>query len=99
MATGKKILSTDFEIFGKVQGVFFRKYTQKEATCLNLVGWCMNTEHDTVAGQLQGTEKSVKKMKEWLTKTGSPKSKILKAEFKEEKEITAMEFEYFEIRK
>lgn len=38
-------------------------------------------------------------MKEWLTKTGSPKSKILKAEFKEEKEITAMEFEYFEIRK
>ena len=79
MEIAKKIKSVDFEIFGRVQGVFFRKYIQKEAINLNIVGWCMNTERDTVIGQIQGTEKSIKNMKEWLAKKGSPKSKILKA--------------------
>uniref|UniRef100_A0A2K5JIJ4 Uncharacterized protein n=4 Tax=Colobinae TaxID=9569 RepID=A0A2K5JIJ4_COLAP len=29
MAEGDTLLSVDYEIFGKVQGVFFRKYTQE----------------------------------------------------------------------
>lgn len=28
MAEGDTLVSVDYEIFGKVQGVFFRKYTQ-----------------------------------------------------------------------
>lgn len=28
MAEGDTLISVDYEIFGKVQGVFFRKYTQ-----------------------------------------------------------------------
>lgn len=28
MADGDTLISVDYEIFGKVQGVFFRKYTQ-----------------------------------------------------------------------
>ena len=81
MATSnaKKLLSIDYEIFGKVQGVFFRKFTHQEAQKLSLVGWVMNTESGTVVGQMQGAEDKVKKMKEWLTKTSSPKSKIDKA--------------------
>ena len=31
-----KLISINFEVFGKVQGVFFRKYTQQEATKLKL---------------------------------------------------------------
>ncbi|XP_029396811.1 acylphosphatase-1 isoform X3 [Mus pahari] len=31
MAEGDTLVSVDYEIFGKVQGVFFRKYTQTEA--------------------------------------------------------------------
>ena len=36
-----------FEVFGKVQGVFFRKHTQAEAQKLHLVGWVKNTTHKT----------------------------------------------------
>ncbi|XP_007450332.1 PREDICTED: acylphosphatase-1-like, partial [Lipotes vexillifer] len=28
MAEGDPLISVDYEVFGKVQGVFFRKYTQ-----------------------------------------------------------------------
>lgn len=28
MAEGDTLISVDYEVFGKVQGVFFRKYTQ-----------------------------------------------------------------------
>ena len=41
-------------MYGKVQGVFFRKFTAAEATKLKLVGWVMNTEKGTVKGQMQG---------------------------------------------
>lgn len=45
--------AASFECFGKVQGVFFRKYTQKEATSLGVVGWIRNTSRDTVEGLFQ----------------------------------------------
>ena len=32
-----------FEVFGKVQGVFFRKYTKQQAQALGVTGWCRNT--------------------------------------------------------
>lgn len=94
-----KLLSVDYEVFGKVQGVFFRKYTQQEAAKLKLVGWVMNTEKGTVVGQMQGNDDSIKKMKAWLKNKGSPKSRIDKAEFKSEKEIEKLEFAAFEFRK
>ncbi len=95
----KKLLSVNFEVFGKVQGVFFRKYTQQEGTKLGLVGWCMNTDEGTVKGVMQGKEDAVKKMKEWLSKVGSPKSKIDRAEFKSEREIEKLEFKSFDVKK
>jgi acylphosphatase len=101
MATAmtSKNISVDFKVFGKVQGVFFRKYTQQEATKLKLVGWVMNTDEGTVVGQMQGKEDSVKKMKEWLKTKGSPKSKIEKAEFNGEKEIKSFDFKSFNVKK
>jgi acylphosphatase len=33
-----KVVSCDFEVFGKVQGVYFRKYTEKQAIILGLRG-------------------------------------------------------------
>ena len=44
----------EYEVFGKVQGVFFRKYTKKEADKLKLTGWVMNTEKGTVVGVADG---------------------------------------------
>lgn len=53
-SSSTNLISVDYEIFGKVQGVFFRKFTAAEATKLKLVGWVMNTEKGTVKGQIQG---------------------------------------------
>uniref|UniRef100_A0A8C0JDX5 Acylphosphatase n=1 Tax=Chelonoidis abingdonii TaxID=106734 RepID=A0A8C0JDX5_CHEAB len=54
MTEGDSLISVDYEVFGKVQGVFFRKYTQAEGKKLGLVGWVQNTEDGTVQGQIQG---------------------------------------------
>lgn len=98
-AVSSKLHSVDFEVFGRVQGVFFRKYTQQEAQKLNLVGWVMNTHKSTVAGRIQGREDAIRKMKEWLKNTGSPKSVIERVEFSGEKDLTKLEFHSFEIKK
>ncbi|CAH3160515.1 unnamed protein product [Porites lobata] len=96
---GKSLRSVDFEVFGKVQGVFFRKHTRINAGKHSLVGWVMNTQHNTVVGQLQGDTGKVSLMKRWLKETGSPKSRIDRCEFKNERTITKLEFSDFAIRK
>ena len=91
--------SFNFEVFGKVQGVFFRKYTQKQAVKLGCVGWCMNTSDGTVVGVAQGTSASCRSMVDWLTNTGSPKSEITGIEITEKRSVDSVEFDDFEIRR
>ena len=50
----QKVMSVHFEVYGKVQGVFFRKYTQARAEELNLRGWIRNTSRRTVEGDIEG---------------------------------------------
>ncbi|XP_072313895.1 acylphosphatase-1 [Eucyclogobius newberryi] len=95
----EELISVDYEIFGKVQGVFFRKYTQATGQKLGLVGWVKNTTAGTVQGQLQGPKSKVKEMQEWLRSTGSPKSHITKAEFKNEKIIECLTHPSFKVTK
>ncbi|XP_074677661.1 acylphosphatase-1 isoform X1 [Strix aluco] len=97
MAEGEGLFSVDYEVSGRVQGVFFRKYTQKEAKRLGLVGWVQNTSHGTVQGQIQGPAARVREMQEWLRKIGSPQSCISQAEFSNEKKIVALEHQDFKI--
>ncbi|XP_068948352.1 acylphosphatase-1 isoform X2 [Petaurus breviceps papuanus] len=99
MAEGHTLLSVDYEIFGKVQGVFFRKYTQAEGKKLGLVGWVQNTDQGTVQGQIQGPTAQVRIMQEWLKTKGSPKSRIDKAKFHNEKVIPKLEHKDFQIVK
>ncbi|XP_053609517.1 acylphosphatase-1-like [Plodia interpunctella] len=93
------LATADFEVFGKVQGVYFRKHTQKKAVELGLKGWVMNTAQGTVIGQLQGPKNVIDIMKTWLQKTGSPKCIIEKAAFRNEGPITTPAFRTFEIRR
>ncbi|XP_019363664.1 PREDICTED: acylphosphatase-2 isoform X3 [Gavialis gangeticus] len=51
--------SVDYEVFGRVQGVCFRMYTEDEARKLGVVGWVKNTRQGTVTGQVQGPEDKV----------------------------------------
>lgn len=90
--------SCSFEVFGKVQKVYFRKYTQEEAQRIGLVGWVMNTPHQTVVGEMQGTDQQIEDMKDWLRTKGSPMSTIERAEFKDT-EIDTPAFKDFEFRR
>lgn len=95
----KNLISVDFEVHGKVQGVYFRKYTQEQGQQLGLKGWCMNTTNGTVVGCIQGSADKVLKMKNWLRFKGSPKSRIDKADFSNEQVISELAFNEFAIRK
>lgn len=68
--------SIQFEVFGKVQGVFFRKYTKKKADLLNLKGWCKNTARGTVQGEAVGSAQQMPSFVKYLESEGSPKSRI-----------------------
>ncbi|XP_076047773.1 acylphosphatase-1-like isoform X6 [Oratosquilla oratoria] len=71
-----KLIAVDFEVFGRVQGVFFRK----KPSCNHL------------------TYHPLEHKKDWLRNTGSPSSRITKAEFRNEKEIEAVSFSHFNIK-
>ncbi|XP_078619701.1 acylphosphatase-2-like [Branchiostoma floridae x Branchiostoma japonicum] len=90
------LVSVEYEIYGEVQGVFFRDNTRKQARRLKLVGWVKNTRHGTVAGVVQGPRDAINQMKHWLQHIGSPMSRIEGASF-EEKSIARLEFGNFDI--
>ncbi|CAJ1066892.1 acylphosphatase-2-like isoform X1 [Xyrichtys novacula] len=89
------LLSVDFEIFGHVQGLY---YTEKEGLQLGLVGWVKNTYSGTVVGQVQGPADKVEEMKFWLSKQGSPSSRITRAVFSNERSIDKVEVSGFKTR-
>ncbi|XP_051901032.1 acylphosphatase-2-like isoform X2 [Pristis pectinata] len=95
-STGLK--SVDYEIFGDVQGVFFRKYTEEQARKLGLVGWVKNTAAGTVTGQVQGAVDKVNFMMNWLKSVGSPMSRIDKAHFSNERDVSKLDFNKFSTR-
>ncbi|XP_036603925.1 acylphosphatase-2 isoform X2 [Trichosurus vulpecula] len=59
MSTARTLKSVDYEVFGRVQGVCFRMYTEGEAKKMGVVGWVKNTRKGTVTGQVQGPEDKV----------------------------------------
>ncbi|NXB32982.1 ACYP2 protein, partial [Eulacestoma nigropectus] len=92
--------SVDYEVFGRVQvsHYFQNQYTEQEARKLGVVGWVKNTSQGTVTGQVQGPEEKVNEMKSWLSKVGSPSSRIDKTNFSNEKEISKLDFSDFNTR-
>ena len=86
-----------FEIFGRVQGVYFRKHTVDEARRLQLVGTVRNTRQGTVLGVMQGSPTNIEVMKVWLRETGSPMSRIERAVFTDERDIPTLDYTSFEI--
>ncbi|CAF0765432.1 unnamed protein product [Didymodactylos carnosus] len=94
-AASSDLAHCDFEVYGRVQGVFFRKHTIEQAKKLQLTGWVRNTEQGTVQGELEGKKAKIDEMKKWLEKTGSPKSRIDKALFSNEKSIDKQKLNSF----
>uniref|UniRef100_A0A8C9TNC9 Acylphosphatase n=1 Tax=Scleropages formosus TaxID=113540 RepID=A0A8C9TNC9_SCLFO len=59
---GANLCSVDFEVFGNVQGVCFRMYTEDQAKKLGVSGWVKNTRQGTVVGQVQGPTDKVREI-------------------------------------
>lgn len=79
----KVIQACEFEVFGKVQRVFMRKYTQAAANQLHIRGYVMNTPQSTVKGIALGSPENLDAFKQWLQTTGSPKSRVDRVEYKD----------------
>ena len=68
---------------GRVQGVFFRRNTQRKASDLNISGWVKNTDDDCVEIFAQGEENDLKEFIEWC-KHGPPEAEVEDVEIKDE---------------
>ena len=60
---------------GRVQGVWFRKYTQQAAKTYDLHGFVLNKPDGTVYIEAEGEETNLDLLINWLNK-GSPMSEV-----------------------
>ena len=69
-------------VHGRVQGVFFRDYTRREALRLGLNGWVRNLADGSVATECEGNARQVEQFLAWLSK-GSPLSLVAGVDHRE----------------
>ncbi len=62
-------------VSGRVQGVFFRKYTQIQAITFGVTGYAINLADGRVDVLACGEEQAVNQLFDWLL-LGSPNSKV-----------------------
>lgn len=62
-------------VYGKVQGVWFRKHTQEQAHRLGLTGIVRNEPDGSVYVEAEGPEDKMRMFEEWLHR-GSPLSRV-----------------------
>ncbi|HHL35061.1 MAG TPA: acylphosphatase [Desulfobulbaceae bacterium] len=70
-------------VHGRVQGVYFRDYTRREARHLGVCGWVRNLIDGTVEVVAEGAPEDVDRFLAWLHE-GSPMSKVTAVDFSEE---------------
>ena len=81
-------------IIGRVQGVWFRDSTRRQALSLGVLGWIRNRSDGTVEVLAEGPEDRVKKLVSWCHQ-GPPYAEVLRVN--EAREDWADEFKSFEI--
>lgn len=67
---------------GKVQGVFFRDFTQKTANANNLTGFVQNSSDGKVRGEAQGEEAGLRELLKAIN-DGPRHAQVVKVEKKE----------------
>ena len=82
------------KVSGKVQGVWFRKYTLDSARDLGVVGMVKNLVNRTVLVNASGKDENLRKFKE-LLEIGSPNSRVDKIDYSWED--SSIEYSTFEI--
>ena len=84
------------KVYGKVQGVWFRKYIKQIALEYNLVGMAKNLDDGTVLIYVSGESKNIRRFNDKMY-IGSPGSKVDIIHFSKESllsKYTSFEIEY-----
>lgn len=76
-----EILHYNILVKGKVQGVWFRKYTKEKAEVLGLKGYVKNEVNNNVYIEAEGSIDILTNFIEWLYE-GSPFSKVSEVVYK-----------------
>ncbi len=63
-------------VTGRVQGVYFRDSTRKEALRQNLAGYANNLQDGSVEIVLSGDEAAVEAVLAWITAGGPPAARV-----------------------
>jgi acylphosphatase len=67
------------KVYGKVQGVFYRKTTAEKAGSLSLLGWVKNNPDGSVEIEVQGPQPNVAELVDWCKK-GPKNAMVTKVE-------------------
>lgn len=81
--------SVNIQVKGKVQGVFFRKYTQEKARSLGLTGFVKNMPDASVQIIASGEREALQELETWCNR-GSPGSVVASVT------VTAVPYMHFE---
>jgi acylphosphatase len=82
-------------VFGRVQGVFFRDFTRRQAHVLGLTGYVRNLPDGTVEAVAEGRREALEKLLD-LIKVGPSGAQVERVDFRWEEH--SGEFEHFEVR-
>ena len=63
------------KVTGRVQGVWFRKYTQEAAQSFGITGFVENAPDGSVVLEAEGSRENLEQLLDWLW-SGSPLSKV-----------------------
>ncbi len=80
-------------VYGRVQGVFYRAFTQQEAQRLGVVGWVKNRQDGCVEVVMSGDEKILQEMIVGLWR-GSASAEVVKIDIED---ISSLAFSRFDI--
>lgn len=78
-------------VTGRVQGVFFRHFTQKTARQLQLSGFVRNDPDSSVYIEIEGKEQSLEKFLQWCRK-GPKWAKVERVDLREDKVKNFIDF-------
>ena len=68
-------MCANIHVFGKVQGVYYRKSTKTQADNLELVGWVRNRKDGSVEIMAYGKQATLEKLYTWTAK-GPPMARV-----------------------
>ncbi len=89
------LFTKEILITGKVQGVFFRKYTCEAADAIGITGFVKNLPDQSVYILATGTNEQLQEFINWCWQ-GSPRSKVEKVEVKE---MESQQFKSFQVER